>query len=50
MQRRVQLEVWPDVEIKSSPIFPKVAQKAVKAAFAKIVCFSKYPSKKSANI
>ena len=35
------LSVWPDVGVKSSPIFPKVAQKVANAVFTQEWCFSK---------
>ena len=39
--RELPLVVWPDVGVKSSPIFPKVDQKVDKAVFTQEWVFSK---------
>ena len=39
------ISVWPDVRIKSSPNFPKVAKNLVTAFFTEKVCFSKQHKK-----
>ena len=49
MRWRKQSSVWPDVEIKSSPSFPKVAQKVASPVWLKKWWFSQLP-KKSPNI